>query len=93
MGSGPILLKTQIYHRMAATAWKVGGRDQEMCINIECSNLKNKQNIVHNEVVKLSDLVSNENLLEFRLDFDELQELHNMSKRPHIRNMSSKSLN
>lgn len=44
---------------MAATTWKVGGRDQEMCINTEWSNLKNKQNIVHNEAVKLSDLVSN----------------------------------
>ena len=74
---------------MAATTWKVGGCDQEISINIECSNLKSKQNIVHSESVKLSDLVSNENLLQFRLVFDELQELRNMSTRPHVRNMSS----
>jgi hypothetical protein len=84
VGSGPILLKTQIYHRMVATTWKLGGRDQEICINIECSNFKNKENIVHNKAVKLSDLVINENLLEFRLDFDEFQELYNMSNRPHV---------
>jgi hypothetical protein len=74
---------------MATTTWKVGGHDQEICINIECSNLKNKQNIVHNEAVKLSDLVSNENVLEFRLDFDELEELYNMSNRPHVSNIMS----
>jgi hypothetical protein len=67
------------FDNRAATTWKVGGCDQEIGINIECSNMKNKQNIVHSESVKFNDLVSAENLLEFRLDFDELQKLYNMS--------------
>lgn len=64
---------------MAATMWKVSGCDQEIGINTECSNMKRKQNIVHSESVKFNDLVSAENLLEFRLDFDKLQKLYNMS--------------
>ena len=60
---------------MAATAWKVSGCDQETGINTECSNIKCKQNTLHSKSVKFNDLVSEENLLEFRLDFEELQKL------------------
>jgi hypothetical protein len=64
---------------MAATTWKVCGYDQEIGINSECSNMKCKQNIVHSERVKFNNLVSAENLLEFRMDFDEPQKLYNIS--------------
>jgi hypothetical protein len=61
------------FDNMAATTWKVGGCDQETGINTECSNMKHKQNILHSESVKLNGLVSTEYLIEFRLDFDQLQ--------------------
>jgi len=60
---------------MAENAWKVSGCDQETGLNTECSNIKCKQNTVHSESAKFNDLVSAENLLEFRLDFDKLQKL------------------
>jgi hypothetical protein len=63
--------------------WTVSGSDQAIGINFECSNWKRKRNILHSELVTLHSVISNESSLECKLDTDELQELHNMSTRPH----------
>jgi hypothetical protein len=58
---------------MATNTWKVGGCFQKTGIQTEYTNMKHKQTIVNSESVKLNDLVSAECLIEFTLDFDELQ--------------------
>jgi hypothetical protein len=72
-------LYTSRQYKMVATTWKVGGCNHEISVNIKWSTLKSKENIVQSESVKSSDSVRNENLLAFRLVFDELQELQKMS--------------
>jgi hypothetical protein len=74
---------------MAASMWTVGGSVEAISINFECSNWKVKRNIVYSELVTLHGVISNESSLEFKLDIDELQELYNMSTRPHVRSIMS----
>jgi hypothetical protein len=74
---------------MAAAAWKVGGCNQKINLNIELIKVNCDESIMYGDSVKLSDLRSDESLLEFRLDYDELKELCIMAARPHVRNIMS----
>jgi hypothetical protein len=58
-------------------------------LNIELIKVNCDQSIMYGDSLKLSDLRSDKNLLEFILDYDELQELCIMATRPHVRNITS----
>jgi len=74
---------------VAATTWTVEDMNQEIRICVECIILKCEQKTVHSKLMKSKQLVTDESVLEHRLDVDELQELRYMSMRPNVKNIMS----
>lgn len=74
---------------MAAANLTVEDMNQEIGIYVECIILKCELKTVHSELMKSKQLVSDESVLELRLDVDELQELQYMSRWPNVKNIVS----
>lgn len=64
--------------------WTVEDLNQEIRIYVECIILKCELKTVHSELMKSKQLVSDESVLELRLDVDKLQELQYMFTAIHV---------
>jgi hypothetical protein len=60
---------------VAAATWTVEDVNQEIRIYVECIILNCEQKTVHSQLMKSKQLVSDESVLELRVDVDGLQEL------------------
>jgi len=74
---------------MAAATLTAEDMNQEIGLYVECIILKCELKTVHSELMKSKQLVSDERVLELRLDVDELQELQYMSTWPDVKNIVS----
>jgi hypothetical protein len=89
--SVPIFTKSKVINSkslrtdVAAATWTVEDMNQEIKICVECIILKCEQKTVHSKLMKSKQLVSDESVLELRLDVDELQELQYVSTWPNVK--------